>query len=942
MNKWSKNWLNTLNPDFKIIPLQIANCDRLENNDSVFIFDEVGSGKTLSSGLMAMHYHKKYPNEKVLVITIPALAKTDRSLFLNKWKWLFPSEQDFSWVTVINNHCSNIEKIRDAIDNRKASYGLVIVDEAHLFLNEDTRRAKALKSILENVENRVFLTATPIKDSKEDLKKYLANSDDAVGGIFESYIAASRKDSSDEGAKLFDLGSPVTRCFKGVLELLPLPGLSESGQPAKRSVVLDYIDNNETAAKKAAEVADEAAKSGKRSVIFVRYIKDAKAVGKALEGRMYGTSKRKSTDGTQRCYYIVTGENSDELRDFDKQYSDLPDVLILTYQTAEQGVDLPGYDQVVNLHIPAYPSALDQRFGRIDRMGEASAEKEISTHYLVRTSPDQIPASENGLASSKPFLDINTFNLLSALNFAIRYLFQALPTRNTLLSRDTIEFWRKWVETSIEYAEKMRNGLKELNKNEWEALVSCLKGWEENGEIGLWMRLENISKEQKNEIGVYIEFCLDHNVDISEIETADNSADALKSRVEECLKTLDNRFRKTYEGWSKHSPEEQEQVLKSIEAGILTIDDYGKISVCTYAECAKIIENDKNYENYCQEILDVLEPRVILNMHREALEKSLIRTFNENGEAWNELLACLPFRKRDDFWDKENNPDKNVEVWHCLSKKPVSIPWSKLRRPLPYDADGIADKPEERLRRVLTILNDRAEEAGRLSAEEISKVCGSKTPEVLGAIPSLDLLLRAFQDELLKQLKKGDGGHRSRFDVDPFSEALRKAIENKADGDRKKAEALKKLLGGGYPFTIEVINDIPRARNWYKLAYRILAFEFRDDICPYRAGSLFERALYSTFDRDLAEKSGGDDALSSAEYHDAGRNETEMRRLHYCNIKYRKYVDAGKDAVPSTGERTCMDPARFHEAGEKAVGRRIVCSWKQSDKWTKHMIASHR
>ena len=64
---WSFDWTDILTPsiDFSFFELQFANCNRLECNDDIYIFDEVGTGKTISSGLMALHYiYNKYNWEK--------------------------------------------------------------------------------------------------------------------------------------------------------------------------------------------------------------------------------------------------------------------------------------------------------------------------------------------------------------------------------------------------------------------------------------------------------------------------------------------------------------------------------------------------------------------------------------------------------------------------------------------------------------------------------------------------------------------------------------------------------------------------------------------------------------------------------------------------------------------------------------------------------------
>ena len=72
--------------------LQFANCDRLEARDAVYIFNEVGCGKTISAGLMALHYLFNNEDGNVLVITDNALVKHDaddsEGQFMKDWRVL--------------------------------------------------------------------------------------------------------------------------------------------------------------------------------------------------------------------------------------------------------------------------------------------------------------------------------------------------------------------------------------------------------------------------------------------------------------------------------------------------------------------------------------------------------------------------------------------------------------------------------------------------------------------------------------------------------------------------------------------------------------------------------------------------------------------------------------------------------------------------------------
>lgn len=164
----NKEWINQIDPNEVILyPLQFANTERLNNhgNDAVYLFDEVGSGKTISSGIMALDFLEHNPGEDVLVITTNALARSSdvkpRGQFLSDWFDKLPFQElgYGSRVQVVNNHHTKFKVPR--------KYGLVIIDEAHLFLGEWTQRYLNLTNNI-TAKKVVFLTATPIKQGVLD------------------------------------------------------------------------------------------------------------------------------------------------------------------------------------------------------------------------------------------------------------------------------------------------------------------------------------------------------------------------------------------------------------------------------------------------------------------------------------------------------------------------------------------------------------------------------------------------------------------------------------------------------------------------------------------------------------------------------------------------------------------------------------------------------
>lgn len=68
-----RTWLEFVNPELiDLFPLQFVNCDRIQQHDVLYIFDEVGSGKTITSGLIALDYIEQN-HKDVLIITTKAL-----------------------------------------------------------------------------------------------------------------------------------------------------------------------------------------------------------------------------------------------------------------------------------------------------------------------------------------------------------------------------------------------------------------------------------------------------------------------------------------------------------------------------------------------------------------------------------------------------------------------------------------------------------------------------------------------------------------------------------------------------------------------------------------------------------------------------------------------------------------------------------------------------
>lgn len=460
-----KKWINQLDPNEVILyPLQFANTERLNNhgNDAVYLFDEVGSGKTISSGIMALDFLESNPGEDVLVITTNALARSSdvkpRGQFLNDWFDKLPFQElgYGSRVRVVNNHHSKF-KVPE-------KYGLVIIDEAHLFLGEWTQRYLNLTNNI-TAKKVVFLTATPIKQGVNDLQVYpriaTALLKKKVDTSWIDQLQTIGKQPEELICSQFDVKFPVTRYFKDTIKSLETEGYVKTNVKRYESLIWEYqsrSNKNEILINNLKTLYDKSKTN--RFVVFTRYVlKEADLIGGHLEEAGFVKSDTDLPD--KPTYYVVTGRNPRELTDFSRS-DNLPTVLILTYQIAEQGINLPGYNHIVNYHISAYPSALEQRYGRIDRLNSKS--DAIYNCFLI---------------GAKNYYDTNTLNFFNAIYTSLGSLLSYLPSRNTILSIDILNRYTTMKSDSERYLSRLIDSLETQGVSE---LYDHLAAWEAESE----------------------------------------------------------------------------------------------------------------------------------------------------------------------------------------------------------------------------------------------------------------------------------------------------------------------------------------------------------------------------------------------------------------------------------------------------------------------------
>lgn len=154
----------------------------LDRRNGVLIADEVGLGKTYLAGEL-IYEATVVRRQKVLIICPATLRDSPWTGFLrhhNLRADVLSYEELVSNIDTAGNRTSALQNLDE--------YAMVVIDEAHAFRNNVTRRADALHRIVDSKvpKDLVLLTATPVNNSLEDLYTlimYFARNDYAFADV---------------------------------------------------------------------------------------------------------------------------------------------------------------------------------------------------------------------------------------------------------------------------------------------------------------------------------------------------------------------------------------------------------------------------------------------------------------------------------------------------------------------------------------------------------------------------------------------------------------------------------------------------------------------------------------------------------------------------------------------------------------------------------------
>lgn len=298
-------------------------------------------------------------------------------------------------------------------------------------------------------------------------------------GLINSLYGNDTIDNEDQNTVLRDryYAGNATLCFKEMAKSLVLNASpSETGEKQMERKRIpeqwDFSGENDfylRFSEKLKAKLKEPESDRNRIVIFVKYQKEGKKILEALGCGVGHPKEPQTTSDNIKVHMIfgLLGNTNDVLTKYKITHDDennpvLPDILILSEAIGNVGINLPAYNYIVNLHIPAAPSDLEQRFGRIDRYN--SERKELHCCYVFC-----------------PHMFFSyTKNFLTAVNTYLQMTVGYIPTKNVLLTKEILEWICEETEEAIE--EAVANG-KHLESARSEFAAAILDKMTRNGEV---------------------------------------------------------------------------------------------------------------------------------------------------------------------------------------------------------------------------------------------------------------------------------------------------------------------------------------------------------------------------------------------------------------------------------------------------------------------------
>jgi len=401
-----------------------------EMDGKALLADEVGLGKTIEVGMILKEMHYRETDDSVLILTPAQLAKQWQAEMQEKFGLEFVCNYDseFEGFDAHNHIIASIDtaksdRYRHSVLARE--WDVLVLDEAHYVKNEETDRYDLIDKL--TYDYAFFLTATPIQNELTDLynivsllrpglfgsrdtfhhyfvnrnQETLVNRDELQNRLGQVMIRNRREDadidfteriidtrtfepsaaemdlynsvsdyvreaySQDQGQKLvLMLLQKEVVSSPAALEQTIRMQLEDRNELTHRNelrTILDKIEAIDTVTKQErlfdiVEEAREHVDMG-RVIVFTQFRPTQREVIKALDKQGYTT------------HAFHGGHSSQEKEDIVERFEEEGGVLVSTDAMSE-GRNLQFCNIMVNYDLPWNPMRVEQRIGRIHRIGQ--------------------------------------------------------------------------------------------------------------------------------------------------------------------------------------------------------------------------------------------------------------------------------------------------------------------------------------------------------------------------------------------------------------------------------------------------------------------------------------------------------------------------------------------------------------------------------------------
>ena len=388
-----------MSTDISLMPHQHIHLWKISRSpfNGLAVFDDVGTGKTIS----ALNIMKSFlsENESPVLIVVPPALFEKWTMEIKRWCGMRARKARISDNQLVLSPGVNLLS-HGIIQTRRLDQlpeiGLLIIDEAHHFRNQETQSSKQAHRLCLASRKRVIMTATPLNNGIDDLVNVMnLVLCDIQPAVVKALVAESFGTSNP------DLLYPImTRCIlnndnsrrkitnhevemtereRSVFSDLissykdkQLSKITVMKMASSSMAVLNKFTGNDLLLDDSkvvytSNLINSICEKGGKVIVFTEFVETAKSLSKKVEQHLIGQ---------------ITGDTSADSRSAfltGLQYSS-GGVIVMT-DVGGEGLDMQFVDAIINHDLPWNPMILEQRIGRLDRIGRI--DNDVNVHNII-------------------------------------------------------------------------------------------------------------------------------------------------------------------------------------------------------------------------------------------------------------------------------------------------------------------------------------------------------------------------------------------------------------------------------------------------------------------------------------------------------------------------------------------------------------------------------